>query len=98
LASFQEIIKGEIPVLIDFHADWCEPCKTMQPTLKDIKDEFGSNLKILKINVDNNSAISEKFNIVGIPTFMLFSKGVVKWRKSGIITTSEFVSIMKDQI
>lgn len=98
MSTFQEIIKGEIPVLVDFHADWCGPCKTMQPILKVLKQKFGSKLKILKINVDANPAVSEKFNIRGVPTFILFSKGVESWRQSGIIEEGNFASIIENKI
>ncbi len=98
MSTFQEIIKGEIPVLVDFHADWCGPCKTMQPILKVLKQKFGSKLKILKINVDANPAVSEKFNVRGVPTFILFSKGVESWRQSGIIEESNFASIIENKI
>ena len=98
MSTFQEIIKGEIPVLVDFHADWCGPCKTMQPILKVLKQKFGNKLKILKINVDANPAISEKFNVRGVPTFILFSKGVESWRQSGIIEEGNFASIIENKI
>ncbi len=98
MSTFQEIIKGEIPVLVDFHADWCGPCKTMQPILKVLKQKFGSKLKILKINVDANPAVSEKFNVRGVPTFILFSKGVESWRQSGIIEEGNFASIIENKI
>jgi thioredoxin 1 len=92
LSTFQEIIKGEIPVLVDFHAEWCKPCKVMHPILKSVKNNFGEELKIIKINVDNNQALSEKFNVKGVPTFILFHKGEVKWRKSGVIEEEDFIN------
>ena len=75
MATFQEIIKGDKPVLVDFHADWCKPCKMMNPTLKSIKKHFGDDIKILKINVDNNEKVAGKFQVRGIPTFILFNEG-----------------------
>jgi thioredoxin 1 len=95
LSTFQEIIKGNNPVLVDFYADWCNPCKVMQPILKSIKKEFGDNIKILKINVDNNSSVSEKFNVKGVPTFILFQQGEIRWRQSGIIAKENFIEIIK---
>ena len=92
MSTFQEIIKGETPVLLDFHADWCKPCKEMHPKLKSVKQNFGSNLKILKINVDKNQSLSVKFNVKGVPTFILFQKGEIKWRKSGIIEENDFIN------
>lgn len=95
MSTFQEIIKGKNPVLVDFYADWCNPCKVMQPVLKSIKKEFGDNIKILKINVDNNSSVSEKFNVKGVPTFILFQKGEIRWRQSGMIAKENFIEIIK---
>ena len=65
MSTFQEIIKGEIPVLVDFYAEWCAPCKTMNPILKNIKKQFGDELKIIKINVDNNQQVANKFQVRG---------------------------------
>ncbi len=98
MSTFQEIVKGETPVLIDFHADWCNPCKEMNPVLKSLKQNFGSSLKILKINVDNNQILSDKFSIRGVPTFMLFKKGEIKWRKSGLINEETFINLIKPHL
>ena len=70
--------------MVDFYADWCNPCKMMNPRLKSIKKHFGDDIKIVKINVDNNEKVAGKFQIRGIPTFILFKEGEIKWRKSGI--------------
>ena len=94
MSSFKEIIKGEIPVLVNFHADWCNPCKLMDPILKDVKQNFGSNLKILKINIDNNQALSNKFNVKGVPTFIMFKEGEIKWQKSGILNKDNFIDLI----
>ena len=98
MSTFQEIIKGEIPVLVDFYADWCAPCKTMNPILKKIKKNMGDNLKIIKINVDNNQQVARKFQVRGIPTFILFKNNEVKWRQSGIIDDIKFLVTIKLKI
>ncbi len=98
MSTFQEIIKGEIPVLVDFYADWCAPCKTMNPILKKIKKNMGDNLKIIKINVDNNQQVASKFQVRGIPTFILFKNNEVKWRQSGIIDEKKFLETIKLEI
>ena len=98
MSTFQEIIKGEIPVLVDFYADWCAPCKTMNPILKKIKKNMGDNLKIIKINVDNNQQVASKFQVRGIPTFILFKNNEVKWRQSGIIDEKKFLEKIKLEI
>ena len=98
MGKFQEIIKGEIPVLVDFYAEWCSPCKTMNPILKSIKKHFGDKLKIIKINVDNNQQVANKFQVKGIPTFILFQNSEILWKKSGVINENSFVEIIKSYI
>ena len=98
MITFQEIIKGEIPVLVDFYAEWCAPCKTMNPILKNIKKQFGDELKIIKINIDNNQQVASKFQVRGIPTFILFKNNEVKWRHSGIIEERNFLKTIKLKI
>ena len=85
MSSFQDLIKGEKPILVDFYADWCAPCKAMNPILKSVKSKMGDQIKILKINVDKNQAVANKFNVRGIPTFILFQSNEIKWRKSGLL-------------
>tara|TARA_Y100000385_G_scaffold216565_1_gene225527 strand:- start:388 stop:687 length:300 start_codon:yes stop_codon:yes gene_type:complete len=98
MSTFQEIIRGKIPVLVDFHAEWCAPCKTMNPILKNIKEKFGEELKIIKINIDNNQPLANKFQVRGIPTFILFQDNEVRWRESGIIDEINFIEKIKSKI
>ena len=98
MSTFQEIIKGEIPVLVDFYAKWCAPCERMNPILKNIKKQFGDELKIIKINIDNNQQVASKFQVRGIPTFILFKNNEVKWRQSGIIEERNFIETIKSKI
>ena len=98
MATFQEIIKENKPVLVDFYADWCNPCKMMNPILKSIKKHFGDDIKIVKINVDNNEKVAGKFQIRGIPTFILFKEGEIKWRKSGVIDEKVFIDTIDSNI
>ena len=98
MGTFQELIKGEVPVLVDFHADWCAPCKIMNPILKNIKKKFGDQLKIIKINIDNNQQVSNKFQVKGIPTFILFKNSEIIWKQSGVINESSFTEIIKTKI
>jgi thioredoxin 1 len=83
--SFNTLIKSETPVLIDFHADWCAPCKMLAPILKDVKGELGDRIKILKIDVDRNQAIASRYQVRGVPTMILFKRGEILWRKSGVL-------------
>ena len=98
MGTFQEIIKSDHPVLVDFHADWCAPCKTMNPILKNIKKELGDKLKIIKINVDNNQQVANKFQVKGIPTFILFQNSEIKWRQSGVLSEAKFLEILNSKI
>jgi thioredoxin 1 len=83
MGNFQDIVKGETPTLVDFFATWCGPCKAMQPTLDQLKTDMNEKVRILKIDVDKNQAVAEKFKVRGVPTFVLFKNGEIIWRQSG---------------
>lgn len=98
MESFKEIVKGEAPVLVDFHATWCGPCQTMHPVIDDLKNDFGGNLRIIKIDVDKNQALAQKYKIRGVPSFILFKEGEIVWRGSGIMPKSEMVSTINQSL
>jgi thioredoxin 1 len=83
MGKFNEIIKSSVPTLVDFYATWCGPCRAMNPVLDQLKNDMGNQIRILKIDVDKNPDVADKFKIRGVPTFMLFKNGEVKWRQSG---------------
>ena len=95
MSTFQNIIKGEKPTLVDFYADWCAPCKAMNPILKSVKSKMGDQIKILKINIDKNQAVANKFNVRGIPTFILFQGNEIKWIKSGLLEENALLEELK---
>jgi len=95
--SFGDIIKGDKPVLVDFHAEWCGPCKMMKPVLEDLRKMMGDNIRILKIDVDKNQAIASSLNISGVPTLMLFKNGQTLWRQSGVHTAKQLQSIINQK-
>ncbi|WP_298541354.1 thioredoxin [uncultured Aquimarina sp.] len=92
--NFSNIINSEIPVLIDFYADWCGPCKVLGPILKEVKDELGSNIKIVKIDVDKNQPLAAKYQVRGVPTMLLFKEGKQLWRQSGVLQKNDIVGII----
>jgi thioredoxin 1 len=95
MVSFKDIIKGDVPVLVDFHAEWCGPCKMMPPILDQVKKELGDKVKILKIDVDKNQALASVYNVKGVPTLMVFKQGKQVWRESGVGQARELVEIIK---
>jgi thioredoxin 1 len=94
--KFNEIIQSETPVLIDFFADWCGPCKMLAPILKEVKAELGDGVKIIKIDVDKNEQLAAQYQVRGVPTMIIFKNGEQKWRQSGVLQKDEIVRVIQN--
>lgn len=94
-SNFNTIINSETPVLIDFFADWCGPCKMLTPILKQVKEDLGEDIKIIKIDVDENQLLASKYQVRGVPTMLLFKSGKQVWRQSGVLQKDQIVSVVK---
>ncbi|MEZ4875319.1 MAG: thioredoxin [Flavobacteriaceae bacterium] len=95
MSSFNEIIASKKLVLVDFSADWCGPCKMLAPILKQVKEELGDAVKIVKIDVDKNQLLASNYQVMGVPTLILFKEGKQVWRQSGVLQKQELVQLIK---
>ncbi len=85
--TFNEIIQGDKPVIVDFSAEWCGSCKMMKPVLEELHQRMGDKIRILKIDIDRSQLISSVYNIQAVPTLILFQKGNILWRQAGVVQT-----------
>ena len=96
--KFQEIINQNKPVLVDFFATWCGPCKTQTPILDEVKQRLGDQVSIIKINVDKNQQVATQYQVRSVPTLIIFKNGEVKWRQAGVFQASDLQQILKSFI
>jgi len=96
MSSFQQILNDPKPVLIDFYAEWCGPCKMMSPILKELKEKMGETLRIIKIDVDKNQQITSKYQVRGVPTLMLVKAGSVLWKQSGVMDVNSLKKTLQN--
>lgn len=96
MSKFSEIINKDQPVLVDFFADWCGPCKMLSPILKQVKDELGDDVAIIKIDVDKNQPLATKYQVRGVPTMLLFKNGKQVWRQSGVLQKEQILEVISN--
>lgn len=93
--NFNSVISSSTPVLVDFFATWCGPCKMLSPILEQVKAELGEQIRILKIDVDKNPLIAQQYQVRGVPTLLVFQNGQQKWRGSGVMQADQLITILR---
>jgi thioredoxin 1 len=95
MSTFSELINSNQPVLVDFFAEWCGPCKTMAPVLKNVAGQLDNKARIIKVDIDKNPSAAAKYNVQSVPTFILFKNGEIKWRQTGTVPEYELLDLLK---
>lgn len=97
-SSFREIINADKPVLVDFYAEWCGPCKLVPPILQEVANEMGDKIRIVKIDVDKNKELAASYNVKSVPTLMIFKHGQLLWREAGFMYAKPMVSLLEQYL
>jgi thioredoxin 1 len=95
-ANFDSVINDDRPVIIDFHALWCGPCKAQSPILKELAGELSDRVRVIKIDVDKNQEIASRYRIQSVPTIMIFKKGQIKYKQSGVHTKQQLMNVLQN--
>ncbi|CVK16002.1 thioredoxin [Apibacter mensalis] len=98
MSNFKDIIRGDKTVLIDFSAEWCQPCKMLTPILKEVKEKIGDKAIIIKVDIDKNPTLANTFRIQSVPTLIIFKNGEIKWRDSGVRAAQEIIDLLHQYI
>ncbi len=98
METFKEIVEKEELVLVDFFATWCQPCKVMSPILVQLKEQLGAQIRIVKVDIDKNFDTANAYRVQSVPTLLLFRKGDLKWRQSGVVALPDLLSVVKTQL
>jgi len=94
METFSDLIQSDKPVLVDFYADWCGPCKAMDPVIQEVAKELTGKVRIIKINIDKNTSAAQAYSVMAVPTYILFRKGNILWRHAGMIDKSSLVKVL----
>lgn len=98
MSKFNDLINSDTPVLVDFSAEWCGPCKMMAPILKEVSSKVGDKARIIKVDIDKNPQAAATYNVQSVPTLIIFKKGEIKWRQSGVIQASQLAPILLQHV
>lgn len=98
MSKFNELINSDVPVLVDFFATWCGPCKTMSPILDDVAKQVQGKAKVIKVDVDKNQQAAAAYQVRGVPTLILFKNGKQLWKQSGVVPANELVNLINQNL
>jgi len=96
--NLKQLINGDKPLLINFHAEWCGPCKMLAPVIKDVAKSMNGEIRIIKVDIDKNQSLAQKYQVSGVPTLVLFKNGEVVWKESGVKTKTQIINVIEQNL